>query len=817
MHGFRLLRLIAFLFVSCLFGTVAPLLAAEDFIELSAGCTLHDAIIAANSDAESGACPAGRGADTIRLTADVTLERELPPILSTINIEGDGYSISGDDQFRIFHVDEDASLTIRNILLTRGYAERGGAILNQGLVNVIDSQLNDNSAAHGGAIYNAGGALTVESSAFDGNKVEGNAEGTGGAIANQGDSIVSHSLITDSWAVFGAVYNGGDMTIRSSTLSANKGFYSGAIENRGWLTIEQSDIKDNDSHQNAGISSEGPTSRLVVSDSTISGNRSDLYGGGLKAFGTAILTHVTIIDNESGEGAGIYRYETMGGLVILRNSIVAGNKGGDCTVGLHEQTNSIIADGSCDAWMSGDPKLELVEGRYEPLAGSPAIAAADPSYCTKVDQFGSDRPTEDPCDIGAIESTNAAAPDLSPARRARARPEPCTLAHQIIASNTDAPYGACPAGEGADIIVYKGALPEEPLPAITSDITIVGNGGTIQPVGRDAFPLFEVLGGHLRLRNLTLRGGYSPWTGGMIAVLKGKLTLEGVTIRDSSAVVGGAIFNDDGDVTIVDSRFINNRAIDTGSWNSGDGGAIYNSGRLEVRNSVFSANEAMYGGAISNPGEEARAQITDSKFASNTVTALGGALSSRNGSMRIDRSLFLDNFARGLKRYPTNPAMGGAIFGMDEIHIRNSTFIGNGAAFGGTLYFDHPNATLEHLTIVQNNGSGIYALDHSAEGAFEMFNSLIAGNKGADCWVSEYIPVIVMRGNLIEDGSCDPALEADPLLPAFDAMRSIFPLQAGSPAIDAGDPEHCLPYDQLGRARPIGAGCDIGAIEYVAA
>ena len=275
--------------------------------------------------------------------------------------------------------------------------------------------------------------------------------------------------------------------------------------------------------------------------------------------------------------------------------------------------------------MSGDPLLEQVDGHYVPAEGSPAIGAGDPQYCALVDQLGKERPSAEPCDIGANESAYAALDDSSPARWPRTRPEPCTLAHQIIAANTDAAYGACPAGDGADIIVYKGAYPEEPLPVITSDITIVGNGGTIQPVGRDAFPLFEVLGGHLRLRNLTLRGGYSPWTGGMIAVLKGKLTLEGVTIRDSSAVIGGAIFNDHGDVTIVDSRFINNRAIDTGSWNSGDGGAIYNSGVLRIQNSVFSANEAMSGGAISNSGEVARAEITNSKFASNTVTALGGA------------------------------------------------------------------------------------------------------------------------------------------------------------------------------------------------
>jgi len=759
MYGIRLLRLIAFLLISCLPGSFTPLLAAEEIIELSAGCTLYDALIAANTDAESGACPAGRGADTIRLTEDITLERELPPIVSTISIEGVGYTISGDDQFRIFHVDEDGSLTIRHVLLTRGFAERGGAIRNHGNTNVADSQLNRNrSNFDGGAIYNSGN-LTVDSSSFFGNVAKGSYERMGGAISNGGDVTISHSMFTRNESISGAaISNLGGMHISSSTLSANEGRYSGAIENKGWLTIERSSIVDNVSWQSAGIESKGPTSRLVISNSTISGNRAatdgvgiTAYGGGLTAFGTVILTHVTIVNNEAQKGAGIFRVESMGGLVILRNSIVAGNEGGDCTVGLHENINSIIGDGSCDAKMGGDPKLELVEGYFVPAAGSPVIGAGDPMFCTPFDQFGNERPTEELCDIGAIEAPRALSPSL-PAKKPRPTPTPgkCTFEDEIIAANSDAPYGACPAGNGADTIIMRGnALLYAVTLRITSDITIEGNGYTIEDYYKRS-QLIEVLGGNLTLRNLTLRGGYSPWTGGMIAVLKGSLTLDGVTIRDSSAVIGGAIFNDHGDVTIVDSRFINNRAIDTGSWKSGDGGAIYNSGVLRIHNSIFSANEALQGGAISNRGEDAYAEITDSRFASNTVTAMGGALSSRHGSMRINRSLFVHNFARGLKRYPTNPGMGGAIFSTDEIRIRNSTFIGNGAAFGGALWFDYLNATLEHLTIVQNDGSGIYARDHSGDGAFKMFNSLIADNKGADCRVSEYVPVIVMRGNLIQ-------------------------------------------------------------------
>ena len=824
MYGLRLLRLIAFLIVASLFGTV---LAAEDVIELSAGCTLYYAIVAANTDTESGACPAGRGADTIRLTAEITLERELPPIVSTISIEGEGYSISGDDQFRIFHVDKDGALSIRDLLLTQGFAKRGGAILNDGRLSVVNSRLNKNASERGGsAIYNAGGALTVDSSTFFGNLSKyGTYEG--GAIANRGDATISRTLFTHNESPKGsAINNHGDMRISQSTLAANVGEYGGTIDNRGWLTIEQSSINDNVSEQTAGILSQGPTSRLVISNSTISGNRAvadrvgmTAYSGGISAFGTVILTHVTIVNNVSEKGGGIYRLETMGGLVILRNSIVAGNSPNDCAVGLHEQTNSIIGDGSCDARINGDPLLERVEVRYEPLAGSPAIGAGDPRYCALVDQVGKERPPEEPCDIGAIEASHAKSPS-SNVKKPRPTPGKCTFEDEIIAANTDAPYGACPAGDGADIIVYKGAYPEEPLPVITSDITIVGNGGTIQPVGRDAFPLFEVLGGHLRLRNLTLRGGYSPWTGGMIAVLKGKLTLEGVTIRDSSAVIGGAIFNDHGDVTIVDSRFINNRAEYLGGWYTGLGGAIYNSGTLHIHNSIFSANSAEGGGAVFSEGDGSVLEIGSSRFSSNTSISSGGAISNRSRLLYIDQSVFMDNAAIGDRARPPGAfvGVGGAVSSNGEIEIRNSTFSRNRAARGGAIYLSDADATLSHITVVgdsRSRGAGIYSEAHPG-GGIKLTNSLIAGNSGYEyCLILPIESLKLSVGNFIEDGSCDADLQGDPLPSSFDALANMITLQADSPAIDAGDPDYCLPFDQLGRARTAGDGCDIGAIEFI--
>ena len=49
-----------------------------------------------------------------------------------------------------------------------------------------------------------------------------------------------------------------------------------------------------------------------------------------------------------------------------------------------------------------------------------------------------------------------------------------------------------------------------------------------------------------------------------------------------------------------------------------------------------------------------------------------------------------------------------------------------------------------------------------------------------------------------------------------DGSPAYFPLLAGSRAIDAADDDYCPAPDQIGTARPQGAGCDIGAIEYAA-
>jgi predicted outer membrane repeat protein len=482
MNEIRVLRQIALLLLSSLFVTVTPLLAEENVIELSGGCTLHDAIIAANTDTESGACPAGRGADTIRLTADIRLAGELPPIVSTISIEGEGRAIdalqytlgtredgttyvkSGRYVFRILQIKAKGVLTIDKATLKGGYAERGGALFNQGVVYVHGSQLTQNSAREsggaiynsgimrihdsqlidndarymGGAVHNDGGDLIVVSSAFLDNSARKGTDG-GGGLYSSGQATITDSRFAENSAGYGAaITNEGDMRIIRSIVEGNEGRYAGTLQNYGWLTIEQSKISNNSGYGGAGIESEGATSRLVVRNSTVSGNKiSNSYGGGITAFGTVVLTHVTIVNNEAQRVGGIYLSERVSGLVVIRNSIVTGNSPFDCTVGLHENVNSIIGDGSCDAAMSGDPRLEYVGGRFVPATSSPAIAAGDPLFCMPVDQYGNTRPIDEPCDIGAVESTETESPSsLAVEPYPKPTPTVCTLALTSAYTNT---------------------------------------------------------------------------------------------------------------------------------------------------------------------------------------------------------------------------------------------------------------------------------------------------------------------------------------------------------------------------------------------
>jgi hypothetical protein len=176
-------------------------------------CTLHDAIISANtgtlpedSNGQPGKCTAGQSPDTIQFSnvgGSITLADTLPPITdSNLTIQGPGFlgtpiGIDGGDKVQVMKLTSSATVTLSNVDIKGGRSAflsgGGGGILNYGRLNVSNGTFYSNSAgttvgAHGGGsiFNNAGETLTVTNSTFISNSATDTA--AGGGIENRGDT-----------------------------------------------------------------------------------------------------------------------------------------------------------------------------------------------------------------------------------------------------------------------------------------------------------------------------------------------------------------------------------------------------------------------------------------------------------------------------------------------------------------------------------------------------------------------------------------------------------------------------------------------------
>lgn len=389
---------------------------------------------------------------------DVTIRRS---IFSDHQVEGQGGVIGTEDgslqliESEIVHAsaltggaiyNETGALTVSNSIIRNNSASAGGgAIYNRdGTVAISGSVISENSAAQkGGAIYSEGGELTVSDSTLEDNV----AEASGGAIFNDlqsklnvnnsrfalnqgllGGAITnnnSEATVTNSvfnsnrssnWG--GAVVNFGEasLSISGSSFSRNYSEHGGGAiaANNGELFIEDSYFGENSAEVSGGTIVGVSSAQIVVKNSTLHGNSTPGFGGGffLLQNSSASLTHLTIANNEAGEGGGIMKNSE--GELNLHGSILSGNTGGDCSlfeaVVLEGNSGNLISDGSCYSAFNGEANLaELFipddgsPAYYPLLPGSPLIDAVDCDAGIISDQIGNVRPQGELCDIGAIE------------------------------------------------------------------------------------------------------------------------------------------------------------------------------------------------------------------------------------------------------------------------------------------------------------------------------------------------------------------------------------------------------------------------------
>ena len=151
----------------------------------------------------------------------------------------------------------------------------------------------------------------------------------------------------------------------------------------------------------------------------------------------------------------------------------------------------------------------------------------------------------------------------------------CTLADHIRSANTNTAVGGCPAGTSHDVItITEDITLSEPLPPITGTITIEGGGHTISGDGK--FRIFDVNGGRLTLKNLTLeKGKATEGSGGFTYIINNEHVL---------VDAGGALRLDGGAQVLIENTTLSGNSADAG------GAIALLSGKLSGDNSSFVGN-----------------------------------------------------------------------------------------------------------------------------------------------------------------------------------------------------------------------------------
>ena len=273
--------------------------------------------------------------DTDSVTSPITLTSgELVPARDvTVQWTGGGLlEITRDSSapnFRIFHVTTGRTVTLETLKISNGdltllgSSGKGGGILNEGSLTILESLVSGNTVGGSGAGI-ANTALTA---------------GTTATLLIQ-DTTVSDNSSAD--------YAGGILNLSGDTSATAS------------TTIVNSLIAQNEADNAAGVVNDGGGgAQLTVTNSTISGNVAGQTSGGLYNAGTATLTGVTVTANISDlfgffpltapVPGGIVAFD---GSLTLNNTIVAGNirhnVGSDDILGALDSAsaNNLIGDGS---------------------------------------------------------------------------------------------------------------------------------------------------------------------------------------------------------------------------------------------------------------------------------------------------------------------------------------------------------------------------------------------------------------------------------------------------------------------------------------
>lgn len=352
------------------------------------GCTLRDAIAAAETDTATGGCEAGIGADVIVLPPGViTLDEVhadhdgptgLPSITTVVEVRSAGTVApagGGDDEparattvaraadappFRLFHVGETGDLTLSGVTVSGGYLEDGSSgagmyVAGTATLTDVLFTANETQNAHGGALAAVGATLDLEEVDFTDNVVGPDDGGftsaavylegskldhwggtlTGNRGSWDGGSAVVHvdagsaanlnvDIVENEAA---GIWNRGSLYLFVTLIEASANHLEGGLVNEGVANVEDSDIRRNRAQRVGGVYNTGTldTYNVFIEDNEVLADEPGLAGGVANVGGTLALGEAGVWGNRAA-GLGSAGGVFNSGYMILGNSGILRNE-----------------------------------------------------------------------------------------------------------------------------------------------------------------------------------------------------------------------------------------------------------------------------------------------------------------------------------------------------------------------------------------------------------------------------------------------------------------------------------------------------------
>ena len=437
---------------------------------------------------------------------------------------------------------------------------------------------------------------------------------------------------------------------------------------------------------------------------------------------------------------------------------------------------------------------------------------------------------------------------------------------------------AIAAASNGDTIQFDAALNGQSITLTSAELTIDKN-ITINGPGADQlavkkasgspdFRIFNVLLGHsFILRGLTIDGngtrGAGVWND------RAAVALDGCVVQGclgDGGVRCFASFNDDSYLTVITSIIRNNQADAAGGgiYNStccaaniahalvsirdsvvsnntvvgisgqASGGGIWNSGEMDITNSIVSDNVSGgngpefpfgNGGGISNQPLAGSLHITNCTISGNSTGLFGGGIYN-SGFLLLTGSTVNGNNAMGVNSLE-GWGEGAAIYNSNTTTITNSTLSNNNATHSGGAVSNRGSLTIRHSTLSGNNGFKGSTIANYNGATVQIGNTALKAGSGVTPSISNISGTVTSNGyNLISDNgggfftATGDQINTEPMLgPLQNNGGPTFTheLLTGSPAIDAGNPSFAPPpaNDQRGPLylRVFNGRLDIGSLE----